>query len=57
MKDLGTLRYFLGIEIVRNDQGITLNQHKYALDLIIETGLAGSKPIKTLMETNVRYTS
>lgn len=43
MKDLGGIQYFLGIEISRNNQGITLNQHKYALELISETCLAGSK--------------
>lgn len=34
MKDLGDLRYFLGIEILRSQEGILLNQLKYAQDLI-----------------------
>lgn len=57
MKDLGSLHFFLGIDIARNNDGITLNQHIYALYLISETGLAGSKPIKTPMEENVKLTS
>ena len=33
MKDLGQLRYFLGIEVARPEQEISLSQHKYILDL------------------------
>lgn len=57
MKDLGRLRLFLGIDIARNNDRISLNQHSYALDLISESGLAGSKSIKTPMEANVKLTS
>lgn len=43
MKDLGALKYFLGIEVSRGTSGIYLSQHKYALDIIDETGLLGGK--------------
>ena len=33
MKDLGSLKYFLGIEVLRSKQGIFLSQQKYTLDL------------------------
>lgn len=33
MKNLGPLKYFLGIEAIRNYQGIYLCQRKYALDI------------------------
>ena len=40
VKDLGQLKYFLGIEIARNPKGIVLSQRKYVLDLLSETGYA-----------------
>ena len=37
MKDLGSLKYFLGIEVARGSSGIFLCQRKYVLDLLTET--------------------
>lgn len=34
VKNLGQLRYFLGIEVSRSKKGILLNKRKYALELI-----------------------
>ncbi|CAH9119111.1 unnamed protein product [Cuscuta epithymum] len=52
MKDLGTLRYFLGIEVARNPSGLFLTQRKYTLDILSETGLLGSKPASFPIEQN-----
>ena len=41
MKDLGPLKYFLGIEVFRSSEGIFLSQIKYVLDLLQETGMLG----------------
>ena len=37
-KDLGKLKYLLGIEIVQSSSGVVLSQRKYALDILEETG-------------------
>ncbi|XP_019086215.1 PREDICTED: uncharacterized protein LOC109126808 [Camelina sativa] len=52
MKDLGILKYFLGIKVSRAQEGIYLSQRKYALDIISECGLTGSKPFDTPIEQN-----
>lgn len=44
MKDLGKLKYFLGIETLRGPDGICLSLSTYALDIIFEAGLLGAKP-------------
>ena len=44
MKDLGKLKYFLGIEVARSNEGIFISQCKYVLDIVAETGLLGAKP-------------
>ena len=44
MKDLGELRYSLGIEIVRMKEGIWLSQRQYALDMLSKYGMADCKP-------------
>jgi hypothetical protein len=54
MKDLGNLKYFLGIEVARGRDGIFLCQRKYVLDLLAETGMLDCKPISTPIEQNHR---
>ncbi|XP_019265948.1 PREDICTED: uncharacterized protein LOC109243467 [Nicotiana attenuata] len=57
VKDLGELKYFLGIEVLRSKTGILLKQRKYILELISELGLSGAKPASTPREANVRLTT
>ncbi|GKF29548.1 ribonuclease H-like domain-containing protein, partial [Tanacetum coccineum] len=47
IKDLGKLKYFLGIEVVDIDKGICLNQRKYVHDLLSEYGMLACKPDNT----------
>ncbi|XP_019089054.1 PREDICTED: uncharacterized protein LOC109127914 [Camelina sativa] len=49
-RDLGKLKYFLGIEISRSPEGLFLSQRKYTLDLLHETGKIGAKPVSTPLE-------
>ena len=35
-KDLGKLKYFLGIEIAQSNSGVVMAQRKYVLDILEE---------------------
>ena len=52
MKDLGRLKYFLGIEVLRSNRGIFISQKKYVLDLLAEVGMLDCKPIEPPMMVN-----
>nr|ABA93730.1 retrotransposon protein, putative, unclassified [Oryza sativa Japonica Group] len=52
VKDLGPLRYFLGIEIARSSKGIVLSQRKYVLDLLTDTGMLGCRASTTPIDRN-----
>ncbi|GJV41647.1 retrovirus-related pol polyprotein from transposon RE1 [Tanacetum coccineum] len=43
-KDLGSLKYLLGIEVSRSSKGICLSQRKYCLDLLDNAGQIEAKP-------------
>lgn len=51
LKDLGPLKFFLGLEIARNP----LSQRKYALEILEDTGFLASKPAKFPMEPNAKF--
>ncbi|GKC82028.1 ribonuclease H-like domain-containing protein [Tanacetum coccineum] len=57
IKDLGKLKYFLGIEVLDTPKGICLNQRKYCLELIDEFGLLAGKPSNLPMQPNISLTS
>ncbi|GKC12446.1 ribonuclease H-like domain-containing protein [Tanacetum coccineum] len=47
IKYLDKLKYFLEIEVVDTDKGISLNQIKYVLDLLSKYAMLACKPAKT----------
>jgi hypothetical protein len=57
IKDLGLLKYLLGIEVAHSKLGISLCQPKYCLDLHDDTDCLGSKPLSTLSDSSVKLHS
>ncbi|XP_026452224.1 uncharacterized protein LOC113352640 [Papaver somniferum] len=55
MKDLGHLRYFLGIEVDRSSKGYFVSQVKYSTDIIHCAGFTDNKTVDTPLEVNVKY--
>lgn len=52
LRDLGTPKYFLGLEIARSTEDISVCQRKYVLDLLESTGFSGCRPSSIPMEPN-----
>lgn len=57
MKDLGELKFFLGIGFSRSEKGIQMCQRKYALELVSKLGLSGGKLVTTPLEVDHKLTS
>ena len=52
IKDLGSLRYFLGMKVAQSNKGIVVSQRKYVLDLLKETGMSGCRPVDIPINPN-----
>ncbi|XP_071741832.1 uncharacterized mitochondrial protein AtMg00810-like [Rutidosis leptorrhynchoides] len=57
IKDLGHLKYFLGIELLDNNDCLVLPQRKYCLEVISEFDLLGRKPAITPLESGVVFSN
>ena len=52
LKDLGTLSYFLGVEVTPTPNGLFLSQRKYIMDLLKRFNMQNAKPTSTPMVIN-----
>lgn len=57
IKELGPLKFFLGIEFTKFKKGIFANKWKYTLDLLNETRLLECKASKTPIKPNIKLQS
>jgi hypothetical protein len=55
MKDLGSLLYFLGIEVVYSPRSYLLSRSKYAEDIFERVRLINNKTVDTLIKVNAIY--
>ena len=54
IKDLGPVKYFLGMKVAHSQKGLVVNQRKYFFDLLKETGMSGCRPVDTSIDSNVK---
>jgi Reverse transcriptase (RNA-dependent DNA polymerase) len=53
IKNLGLLKYFLGIKINHSVKCLFISQRKYTLDLLKEIDKLACKPTSTLVEVGI----
>nr|KYP41264.1 Copia protein [Cajanus cajan] len=54
LKDLGDLKFFLGLELSKSQEGIYLCQRHYALAILEDSGMLACKPSAIPMEANLK---
>lgn len=54
MSDLGKLTYYLGIEVCQHEDGISLNQKRYASKMLEDAGMNKCSPVHTPMKLGLK---
>ncbi|KAL0320005.1 UNVERIFIED_CONTAM: Copia protein [Sesamum radiatum] len=57
IKDLGFAKYFLGLEIARSTDGMSVTQRKYAMDIISDSGLTRATPVLTPLPPGLKLST
>ena len=57
LKDLGDLKYFLGLEIPKSATDVALSQHNYTLQLLEDTSFLACKPTSVFMDPKLHINS
>ena len=53
VKDLGSLKYFLGVEVIPTTNGVLLSQQRYIKDILTRTKMLEAKPVTTPMASSI----
>ena len=53
---MGSLNYFLDIEVAQSKDGVIISQRKYALDILQKTGMIDCRPVDSLIDPNQKIT-
>jgi hypothetical protein len=57
IKDLGALRFFLGVQVRRDDTGFFLMQAQYTEDILDRAGMANCKPATTPVDAKQKLSA
>ena len=57
MTDLGTLHFFLGLEIQQTPGGMFVSQQRYVLELLEKFQMREARPISSPMDPNEKLSS
>lgn len=55
MTDLGSLNYFLGIAVTRDEHGMFLSQQKYSSEILDQEKMFNCKPAHTAANTATKF--
>ncbi|KAL0405930.1 UNVERIFIED_CONTAM: Retrovirus-related Pol polyprotein from transposon RE2 [Sesamum latifolium] len=56
IKDLGSAKYFLGLELARSSHGLHVTQHKYLEDILRDASMLDAKPASTPFPSGLHLT-